>query len=379
MKILLFLSSFFPEIGGMEKAADSLALELRSMGHEPFILAQRPKRDLGAVERQYPIVRFGRVRSGTLLPYSAELALERLHRKYGFDLVNAYQAYWTGYVAVRFGRRHNIPIVVSSRGGDIEEEARYIKRAISRKRIAWTLRHATAVTTLSEQHSQRVSVLTDGEVEARLIHNGVELMDGRSALDETPDCFAGLEGGAFILTLGRLRYFKGLDLLLDAIKLLKEQGEAVPKLVIAGDGREKDKLLEQVDANGLGDCVTFVGWVSGDERAWLLDNCMFLAQPSRAEGMPNSVLEALSYGKPVLASTIGGLPEIVTDGVSGLLVEPDNVGLLSESLRKMLAADLEEYSQNAREVAAAHSWSKIVEQHLRLYESLIDQSARGTY
>ncbi|GAI54276.1 unnamed protein product, partial [marine sediment metagenome] len=129
--------------------------------------------------------------------------------------------------------------------------------------------------------------------------------------------------------------------------------------MIAGDGIEKNKLIRQTNKNNLEDCVEFIGQVSGAEKAWLLSNCCFLVQPSRYEGFPNSVLEAMNYGKPVLATSVGGMPEVITDGQNGLLVKPNCPLSLARGLEKMLATDLTYYRQNATKTAREHSWHSV--------------------
>jgi len=372
VNICLFLPSFLPEVGGLEKSADKLALTLSSLDHKVLVFTQRPRKVLGVMERPYPIIYYKRPRSTTWFPFAVCYALEQLHREFDFDLICAYQAYLPGYIAVRFGRKHNIPVVISSRGGDISERSRYLKRWISRKRIMWALRHADAVTTLNKHLAQRAKILTDNSVNAHVIHNGVEIIEGNPFRDAAPADFAHLQKRTFILTLGRLRRFKGLDLLLNAIKLLKDQNKAVPLLVIAGDGPEKNNLIEQVDENNISNCVEFAGEVEGSKKAWLLANCTFFVQPSRGgEGMPNSVLEAMSYSKPVLGTTVGGLLEIVTNGENGLLVKPDSPSSLAEGLEKMLRVDQAAYAQNAKRIALEHSWDNITKCYLDLYHSLL--------
>ena len=373
MRICLFLPSFLPEVGGLEKAADKLAMELLSLGHEVVVFAQRSRKTPGSAQRPYPIIYYKRTRSPGWFPFSVGLALRRLQRKFDFDLICAYQAYLPGYIAVRFGRRHNTPVIISCRGGDISERGRYLKRWLPRRRTIWALKHADAVTALNKHLAQCVSSLTDNRVEASVVHNGVDLMDGNPPNYSIPAAFGHLENKSFILTLCRLRRFKGLDLLLDAIKLLKDQGETVPILVIAGDGPERAALAQQLADNNLTDCVTFVGEALKHKKAWLFANCTFFAQPSRGdEGFPHSPLEAMSYAKPVLATATGGLSEMVTDGVSGLLVEPNNAQALAKGLQKMLNADLASYGQNALRFAQEHSWEKIAKLHLELYQRLLN-------
>ena len=374
MKICLFLPSFLPVVGGLEKAADNLALQLTSFGHKVVVFTQRSRGTTGTIQRPYPIVYYKRTRSPGWFPFSIGLALRRLQRDFSFDLICAYQPYLPGYIAVRFGRRHNTPVIVCARGGDISERGRYLKRWLPRRRIVWTLKHADGVTALNKHLAQRVSILTDNKIEASVIHNGVDIMDGNPANCRLPPGLADLEHKNFVLALCRLRRFKGLDLLLDAMKLLKDQNKTVPTLVIAGDGPERTALARQSAENNLTDCVTFAGEVVENKKAWLLANCSFFVQPSRGdEGFPHSALEAMSYGKPVLASAIGGLSEMVSDRVNGLLVEPGNATALAVGLQELLAGDLSSYAPNALRVAQEHSWEKIAKLYLDFYQSVIDR------
>ncbi len=80
----------------------------------------------------------------------------------------------------------------------------------------------------------------------------------------------------------------------------------------------------------------------------------------------------MSYAKPILATAIGGLSEVVTDGVNGLLVEPNNVESLAQGLHKMLNMNLETYGQNASKVAADHSWENITRSYLELFQSVLN-------
>ncbi len=95
-------------------------------------------------------------------------------------------------------------------------------------------------------------------------------------------------------------------------------------------------------------------------------------KPSKAEGLPNSVLEAMSYGKAVLATAVGGLPELLTSGENGLLVEPDNPTALASGLQEMLNADLSGYGRNGLRVAREHPCKKTTELYLGLYQRLLE-------
>ncbi len=371
MRICLLLPSFLPDIGGLEKAADRLACELMRLRHDVLILTRVSDGTQTTVDRAYPICYYARPASPTWWPYSLERALGDVYGEFAFEVICAYHPYPPGYCAVRFGQRRGVPTVISCRGGDIGERSRYLKRWISRQRTIWSLRQAGAVHVLSEDLGERVATLTGGQVRSHVIHNGVDLRDSGPS-GQMPQEAQPLQGHPFLLTLGRLRRFKGIHVLLDALALLKGEGVEMPPVAIAGDGPERDALADQVRAAGLTDRVRFLGDVVGQNKAWLLANCLFFVHPSLGgEGMPNSVLEALSYGKPILGTRIGGVTDLIENGRGGRLVEPNNADALARAIRQMLGSDLAMCSRDAEAIAQAHAWSRIAEQYLDLFASVV--------
>lgn len=370
LKICLFTSSFLPEIGGLEVAVDNLAQQLSMLGHQPVLFTQRPRNIQGTVERSYPIIHYERPLSTTWFPYSVQIALQRLHVKHRFDVIHAHQAYMPGYIAARVGRKYRIPTVITCHGGDVAPRGRYRKRWISRRRIVWALKYSDAVTSVGNWLANEVKVLTDNSIRAMVINNGIILPEDKVDYKSVPESLKMLKDKQFIMTLGRLRKHKGLDLLLKAIKQLLAEGKDVPYLVITGDGRERETLEQFVTDNNLTEHVGFVGNMLGKEKNWLLARCKFLIQPSRSEALGITVLEAMSYGKAVLATAVGGLPELVFSNQNGLLVETENVAALAKGLDKMLSVDLSKYSANARKTAEKYSWHSIIQCYLDLYYSL---------
>lgn len=145
----------------------------------------------------------------------------------------------------------------------------------------------------------------------------------------------GTSGHFTIGVAARLAPVKGISFLIGAIALLRER---IPhlRLVIAGDGPERPKLETQVRASGLEKAVKFAGWI--DDVAAELPNWDLYVQPSLAEGLGISVLEAMAAGIPVVASDVGGLKEVIDDGVTGFLVPPRDTVTLAERIAQ-LASD----------------------------------------
>lgn len=135
------------------------------------------------------------------------------------------------------------------------------------------------------------------------------------------------EPGKYILYFGRLSEEKGLKVLLKVMKQLPRI-----KLVIAGTGPQEEELRMMNSELGNRN-VEFVGFKSGHELLNLIENCRFTVLPSVwYEVFGLSILESFACGKPVIASNIGGMPEVIDHGENGLLVKPDNVSELSDAI-----------------------------------------------
>ena len=132
---------------------------------------------------------------------------------------------------------------------------------------------------------------------------------------------------------GRLHAKNGHPTLLDAFAAIRQ---AVPeaRLLLVGDGPERGSLERAVSRLGWGEAVTFAG-EQADVRPWLHRMAVYV-QPSISEGMSNSILEAMACGLPVVATRVGGTPEVVEDGISGLLVPPKDPAALATALVALL-------------------------------------------
>jgi glycosyltransferase involved in cell wall biosynthesis len=126
---------------------------------------------------------------------------------------------------------------------------------------------------------------------------------------------------------------KGHVVLIEAFKALRKEIEDAV-LVIVGEGLLYDKLVEVVNGNGLRDSVLFTGFQM--DVSEIIATFDVAVLPSFFEGMGRVLLEAMAMGKPVVASRVGGIPDLVEDGVNGLLVRPGNVKELADALKIML-------------------------------------------
>lgn len=105
--------------------------------------------------------------------------------------------------------------------------------------------------------------------------------------------------------------------------------------MLAGDGPVQG-YSQWVNEAQLGEQVIFAGWVKGKQKQELLQNARILLLPSRREGMPMSILEAMAYGEAVVSTRVGGIPEAMEEGGSGFLIEPDDEHSLYRTIRRLL-------------------------------------------
>ena len=164
-----------------------------------------------------------------------------------------------------------------------------------------------------------------------LLHNAIVLdryrRTGQSGY--LAELLGGPVASPVIASIGRMSPEKGHADLIEALRIVMVQGHKVSAVLI-GDGPERRSLLQQVQALGLEDSVHFTGHVNEPQR--ILEDIDLMVLPSHTEGLPNAALEALAMEVPVLATHVGGTPEVITDGQTGRLVAPRSPAALAAAL-----------------------------------------------
>lgn len=167
-----------------------------------------------------------------------------------------------------------------------------------------------------------------------------------------PEPVPGFEPAAGdLLFVGRLRIRKGVEVALEAVARLASEGHPT-RLLVAGEGEHRARLEARAAELGLdGSRVRFLGRASAGQVRWLLRGAAALVVPSTYEGMPLVVLEAMAAGRPVVASRVSGIPEVVVDGETGWLVPAEDPPALADSLARLLA----DQAEGARRGAAGRA------------------------
>lgn len=337
-KIVLVAGVFPPGIGGMQNYYYNLSKHTK---HDMTVVApEYPGSDAFDEQEQLRIVR-GAFMRGERADISSWGRLFRQVRRtlrgeepdvtlYGYVLI--------GFIGLLFrvfgGRRY----VISTHGMDMLMFRRFIGLNAVVKLI---LRKADGVLTNSKFTKRLVE---DYGVDPRrigIVNPGVEQVYDRKPADEELLEQLGLEGKYVLLSVGRLVTRKGHDRVIEAMPaILKQIPHAV--YVIVGDGPARERLEQLARATGVADAVIFVGSVSGSERLndyyslsqQFIMVCRELEQGD-AEGFGIVYLEAASAGVPVIAGRSGGASEAVLDGVTGLLVDPESVNQIADSVVRL--------------------------------------------
>lgn len=175
-----------------------------------------------------------------------------------------------------------------------------------------------------------------------------------------------------LLFLGKLGDNKGIYDLLDVLAEHKDEFKGKLELLIGGNG-EIDKTIQIIKEKHISDIAIYEGWVSGDKKVMLLNSSDAYILPSYHEGLPISILEAESYGLPIISTNVGGIPEIVKDGVNGYIITPGDKEAIYSSIKKLMCdkQNAESMGKNSLTRIKEHLPKHVEKQLSNLYSQLI--------
>jgi glycosyltransferase involved in cell wall biosynthesis len=258
-------------------------------------------------------------------------------RESGVDVIHAHWAIPTGPAAVMAARKLNVPSIITMHGGDVyvnpEQGYDFPTRWYVRPALRWTLRHAGALTAITEdcrQHALRAGAPAE---HIRLVFNGTDLRRFSPSDNGTRGNLP--YGEHMIFACRQLFPRKGIRFLLEAAAQLKPQFPDL-KVVLAGDGFERPELVQLADQLGIAADVTFLGWVPNSDLPPYYRAAAVSVIPSLEEGFGIPAAEAMGCEVPVVASDAGGLPEVVEDGVTGLVVPRGDADALARAIQTLL-------------------------------------------
>ena len=307
------------------------------------------------------------------LALGARAAVQQLiDEGFDFDVIDAHYFYPDGVAAALLAKWFNKPLAITARGSDVNLIANY---ALPRRFMQWASGVAHTSIGVSQALVDRMRDLGIGGTRQLTLRNGVDL----DRFHAEPDRAMlrqrlGVRGAPLLLSVGNLVALKGHDLAIEAMALLRSEGLDA-QLYIVGNGPLQASLAALAERLGLAEHTHFMGAKPQQELpAWYAAADMLMLASAR-EGWPNVVLESMACGTPVVATAVGGVPEIVSPPLTGRLVA------------KRTAQDLAEAASNLWHQAPARAtvqiyaqkfgWQTTTDRQLKLFDSMRAEAAHA--
>jgi len=383
-RILLINAEYPPLGGGSGTATRQLALAMARRGHKPFVITAAfdglptEEDDHGITVRRIRAWRRqkGRVGVWELLRFTiaAMIAAPRLARQWQVESAIIALTLPTGLIGWLLKRTAGVPYTISLQGVDVPGHGRatgvkhhHYFGNLTRK--LWT--EAGAVVASSNGMAMLAREHAPG-IHFNVIPTGAD-MEGLAPGDRTDRT-----GPVKILYAGRLVKDKGLDVLMAALGKLPDTLNW--SLTLAGEGAEWTALAGYAARYRVAGHIEFRGWTGWEALPEIYREADVFVMPSRKDDMPVAVLEAMAAGLPVIGTRVGGMTEMVSHGVTGLLVPPEDVDSLTAALTTVI-------SDSAKRVAmgragrtradARYSWTAVAEHWLEVLSRLPGVKRKG--
>ncbi|MCP4608621.1 MAG: glycosyltransferase family 4 protein [Planctomycetes bacterium] len=367
MKIAIIVFNFPPKwIAGTELATQNIAAHLAKRGHEVHVLTTL---DMGTsrenMEQGFYVHRIKRHRVPVIRYGLFVLGILRVLKEINPDIIHCQQLKMgiPGLLANRIFRK---PFIVWGQGSDIYLASRLVKPILRR-----VLVNANAVIALTEDMKGEMQKICAREV--LVVPNGIDLENFQDLSRERMRTKLTIEGRERIIVfVGNLRPVKGVEYLIRAMAIVNAKEQHI-KLLLVGDGEERRDLENLVKQMDIGEVVTFVGKVPNEEVSKYLIASDVFVLPSLSESFGIVNLEAMACGLPIVASGVGGLPDIIKSGENGFLVEPRNPEQIAEKILLLLGDDVlrKKISKVNREHSKSYSWETVVQKLENIYRSYL--------
>lgn len=279
------------------------------------------------------------------------------------DVIIGYWVYPEGAGALQAGRKLNRPVIIGALGSDI-----HVRSGVIASMTGQTLRQADAVITVSEAMTRYT--IDEYQTPPQNVHT---IVNGFNTSVFYPRERGPLrarqgwgDGHKLMIYVGRLVDAKGLRELVDAFAQLTRHDPLV-RLALIGEGVMHDELKAMVQQHELNDLVTLTGGLLPEQVAEWMSNAELVVLPSWSEGYPNVLVEALACGCPVVATDVGGIPEII-DTSNGVLVPVKDTAALANGLTQALARP---WNRAAISHAMTRTWDDVAAETLQVCEQVI--------
>ncbi|MBQ5942272.1 glycosyltransferase family 4 protein [Massilia sp. AB1] len=313
-----------------------VALPKVGMNVAPMLLAQGAKREIGRI----------------------------LDQGYDFDAIDAHYFYPDGVAAAMLGRYFKKPVVITARGSDVNLLPRY---PLPRRMIQWAARQAKGIITVSNALKEGLVQLGVAPAAITPLRNGVDLEKFHPMNRDAVRAALGLRRFTLI-SVGHLVELKGHHLVIGALPRLPDT-----ELLVAGSGPERARLEALARTLGVADRVRFLGAVPHAELAQYFNAADLMVLASSREGWANVLLESMACGTPVVASRVGGSPEVVAAPEAGILMGQYSSEGVAEAVQRLRERQPDRGA--ARRYAEGFSWDFTTRGQIDLFQKIIVEHA----
>ncbi|OGW25945.1 MAG: hypothetical protein A2X59_12325 [Nitrospirae bacterium GWC2_42_7] len=385
LRICIVSPLFHPNTGGPGRQAFTMAEKLNQKGVALTVITREldieiPELSGVKIYRiktvnpgQYSLIRFSLINIIISASFSLGALARLLLLRKQFDIVQFYGASLPLLICLPLLKVLKKEVVVKVSGAKPGMEMGSLKGSILRPLLSVIYSLVDRIIVMSDELRHKVLIEGFPEKKIARIPNGVntelfypcsdkerkELKNNNKLLNKKVLVYSGwlVEG-------------KGLDTLLEAFRLVVSENRET-KLLLLGKGPLKDRLKDKADSLNISDKVCFKGNVTNVHE--FLNSADIFVFPSFREGMPNSLLEAMACGLPVIASRIGGIVDIVEDNKSAILFDPGDVSGLASAIIKLLNNDEIRQALGAearKRIEGGFSIDRVADEYIKLYEKL---------
>ncbi len=340
----------------------SLARWLPGYAHLACVPAEERRHGLDILHPRFPVLPKRGMTIAPFLLFAWSLpVLRRLRRESGdFDLIDAHYFYPDGVAAALLGKALRKPVVITARGTDINLLPRY---ALPRRMIRYAARESRAVIAVSQALKHAILELGVSSSRVHVLRNGVDLEAFRPIDRSAARAALGLKGPT-LLSVGNLIETKGHHLVVEALRLLPQHS-----LLVVGEGPQRRTLEHLAAQHGLAGRVRLLGGIEHGRLAQIYGAADALVLASVREGWPNVLLEAMACGTPVVASRVGGIPEVVARPEAGLLMADRTPQGVAAAVRELFAALPDRAA--TRRYAENFSWEATTQGQIELFSAIL--------
>lgn len=375
MRIALVSDWYYPKIGGVASHMHNLALKLKGRGHDVAVVTNNWEtgKEKELERLNIDLIKIPGVISpifGINVTYSLKSTQELNEFLKDFDIIHSHHAFTPlALKAVKAGRTLEKGTLLTTHSISFAHESKLWQAlGLTFPLFSHYLKYPHRIIAVSKAAKAFIEHFTDTKVE--IIPNGVDdkTFHPNWNKEEIKEEF-GIEGEV-ILYVSRMSYRKGPHVLLNAFSQIKDA-----TLVMAGNGELSPFLKAQAKFLGIEDRTRFLGYVPTKELPKIFGMADIFVLPSiTAEAFGIVILEAMASGVPIIATTVGGIPEVIKESESGLLVPPSNELELKNAIEKLLNDEsLRKWlGQNGRKaVEEKYSWNNVIKEIEKAYEEVL--------